>query len=284
MLEKSGSQRHIVVHKAGLECSLRELVKSELATLLASEREGQAGECNKTFCFSLYRTLSPSFCLNIPIFFSLLLSTPSYSQPYTFLSIHLSPTLPLYPVFTLSPSPSVWMWWFHRILRGPAFELGRNRKQRDETCRFLCTPAHPACWGRGGNCLLLSCQWCPGKTLSVHRATLLPRPKCKIRTQMPPLFLSQHRHWIHAKRQTSRPTHAFTDACTYTTHTHKHTHPKSESLGYRIIWMRPLNITSDSEHWIVLLLDVLNIKADSTKYSCSRKPCFHRQGDWETNW
>lgn len=42
-----------MLQKTGLHCSLRELVKSGLVTLLTSEREGQARESNKTFRFSL---------------------------------------------------------------------------------------------------------------------------------------------------------------------------------------------------------------------------------------
>lgn len=45
-----------MVSRAGLQGrggSLREVVKSELVTLLTREREGQVGEFNKTLRFSL---------------------------------------------------------------------------------------------------------------------------------------------------------------------------------------------------------------------------------------
>lgn len=154
-----------------------------------------------------------------------------------------------------------------------SFGPGRKGKQRDETHRFLCTSVPCAFCGRGGNCLLLSCQRCTGKALSVHKATKRPRPKCEIRTQMPSLP-------IIAPAAHSR-THKTNHACM---HILKH-HSKSNtctkwSLGCRIIWMRPLNITSDSEYWIVFLLDVLNIKAHNTRYPCFWKACFHSQGNW----
>lgn len=166
MLETSRPQRHILVQKAGLQCSPRELVKSGLVALLTSEREEQAGKGNKTFRFSLSWTLFPSLCQNTPFFLSLLISTPYSSQPYTFLSIFIS----LSHLYTLSLSLSLSR-WLHRILRWPAQSLAEKGKQRDETHRFVCTSMLCACCGRGGNGLLLSCQRCPGKALSVHKAT-----------------------------------------------------------------------------------------------------------------
>lgn len=103
MSESSWPRRHTAASKAGLQRrggSLRELVKSGLVTVLTTEREGQAGECNKTFHFSLSWTLFLSLCLN-----TLFLNTP-----FSFLSnppLNLPPFVlslwrPLYPVLMLS--------------------------------------------------------------------------------------------------------------------------------------------------------------------------------------
>lgn len=89
MLESSWPQRHIVVSKAGLQgCSLRELVKSGLVTLLTREREEKAWECNKTFHFSL-----SSHHFAWIVLFQILSSHPTLNLPRFFLSISLSSSL-----------------------------------------------------------------------------------------------------------------------------------------------------------------------------------------------
>lgn len=201
-----------MVLKAGLHFSLRELVKSELVTLLATEREKQAGECNKTFHFSLSWTHFLSLCLNTPSF-SLFSSLPH-------------PTLNL-PPFSLSVSlqlssslPRKMPQRLHRILRWPALsptERGNKGIRCTDFCVLLCY----VCCGRGGNCLLLSCQQCPGKALSVHKATQTKTKAWDQGSNVPLLSLSQHYHHIHTKAQHSKPTHAFTDASTHTNTTQK---------------------------------------------------------------
>lgn len=156
-------------------------------------------------------------------------------------------------------------------------------KQRDETYRFLCTSVLCACCGRGGNCLLLSCQRCPGKASSVYKATKQPRPR-SVRSGLICPFSSYHSisTTFTQKGQASRSTRL----CRYTNRPKKqHRCSQYDSLGCGIIWMRPLNIIF-TEYWIVFLLAGLNRRIEKhtssfiIKYPCFRKPCFHRQGNW----
>lgn len=159
-------------------------------------------EYNKTFRFSPSLTLFPSFCLKTSFLNSLFwsLSLPTS----TFISSYLSVFL-----FISSLTLSVWMWNTSVASMNSemaSFKPGRKGKKGKRMNRFLCSTVLCACCGRGGNCLLLSCQWCPGKALSVHKATKELSPKCEIATQIPLLFLSQFQNHIHTKRQTSKHT------------------------------------------------------------------------------
>lgn len=69
--------------------------------------------------------------------------------------------------------------------------------------RFLCSTVPCACCSRGGNCSLLSCQWYPGKGLSVHKSTKELSPKCKITTRKPLLFLSLLHSCIYKQKDKS---------------------------------------------------------------------------------
>lgn len=199
MAERSWPQRHTAASKAGLQRrggSLRELVKSGLVTVLTTEGEGQAGECNKTFCFSLSWTLFPSLCLN-----TLFLNTP-----FSFLS---RPTLNLPPFFLSSTLPrpyalsaSVWNASASQNSEMASFETRRKGKQR--TQRFLCTSVL-AVAGEGTACFLAVSDALAKPCTCVHKATKQPRPKCEIRTQMPPLPLSQQQPRIHTKTLTNKP-------------------------------------------------------------------------------
>lgn len=139
--------------------------KSGLVTLRTAEREGQAGECIR-HSTSPNIKLSPSYFAWIFITFSIFSSLPNLTLNILFLSI--------FPTFFSSQHPK---WMGNGSMTSQKSEMAnfksdREGKQKDEAHRFLCTSVLWSCCGRGGgNCLYLCCQQCPGKALSVHKAT-----------------------------------------------------------------------------------------------------------------
>lgn len=152
-----------------------------------------------------------------------------------------------------------------------SFKTGRKGQQRDETHRFLCASVLCACCGRGGNCLLLSCQQCSSKVLSIQEATDRQRPEWEIRTQMSLFLLPQHQHHIHTKKQNSNPA----SACIWTHTTqisHINTHTQTERLWFE--WYEwehsTFPVTLNTEYFIGV----------QNQVSLLQKTRVHKQGNY----